>query len=99
MRGRSRLAILLALLSCTTACGTENLSDGAVVWCKAHLAAVASSASSLDLPTPSGFNSWLEWGDVAVAAGGMNIDGWSSLLVASDLPNRDRACIAAYTSR
>jgi len=44
-------------------------------------------------------NSWSDWGTQAIAAQTMHVDGWSALLVAQDLPNRDRAGDAAYVAR
>ena len=75
------------------------LSDAARVWCKTNESAVASAAMTLGLVHPNGFMSWQEWGEKAVAADQVNIDGWTSLLDPADLPNRDRACAAAYQGR
>ena len=96
--GRS-WATVLAVTAATAACAGAFLSDAAVVWCKANLAEVASAATSLALPPPDGFESWKEWGDLATASATITVDGWSALLAAGDLPNRDRACAAAYDAR
>jgi predicted small lipoprotein YifL len=103
VRGFSR-NLLLALIgvSALAACGSAGpaaLSDAEKVWCKPNETAVASAAMTLGLPHPNGFMSWQQWGTQAVAADSLHVDGWTSLLNAADLPNRDRACAAAYQAR
>ena len=90
-----RVALGLVVALVVGGCGT---SDAEMVWCKANLRAVVTSATSLGLPTPGDQNSWEDWA-MLVRYDTHAPNPWDAWTPAGDRANRDRACKAAYESR
>jgi hypothetical protein len=95
----ARRIVLIVLIATTLgACGGGGLSDAEMAWCPSHAREVANAAEDLHLPPPStGDGSWQRWADYVDS--GVLGNGWTSMTLVAERPNRDRACKAAFAAR